>query len=190
MELPVSESLIAEKVYLDGELISGIKHEYVAGQVYAMSGGSLNHQTVATNFLCQAGNQLVGKPCRPTNSDFKVRVKLGEDCAFYYPDATIICTPLAGDAQFTDDPTVILEVISPSTRRIDEVQKFRDYITIPSLQVYLLAESDLARVTVFRRVGESFVREVIGGIDAVLDLSEVSLSIPFAELYRDVELKG
>ena len=85
---------------------------------------------------------------------------------------------------------MILEVISPSTCRIDEVQKFRDYITIPSLEVYLLAESDLARVTIFRRDGESFVREVVGGIDAMLDLPEVGLSIPFAELYRDVELKG
>ena len=190
MELEISETLIAEKEYLDGELVSGIKHEYIAGHVYAMSGGSLNHQTVATNFTGLCRDLLLGKSCRPTNSDFKVRIQLIGGTAFYYPDAMVICSPMSGDAQFTDAPTVILEVISPSTRRIDEVQKFRDYITIPSLQVYLLAECDQARITVFRREGEGFSREVVSGINAVLELPEVGLTIPFEELFRDVELKN
>ncbi|MEO8615191.1 MAG: Uma2 family endonuclease [Luteolibacter sp.] len=187
MALAVVKNCISREDYLQGELDSEIRHEYVAGNVYAMSGGTLNHQRIAGNFMRLAGNQLAGKPCFPTGSDFKLQVPLGGgDEAYYYPDAMIICVPVAGDALFTDSPSVILEVLSPATRRNDEVQKLRDYLTIPTLQTYLLAETDAPFVTLYRRTGAEFQRETLSGSDAILDLPETGLSIPFAELYRDV----
>ena len=134
-----------------------------------------------------AGNQLAGKPYFPTGSDFKLQVPLGAgDEAFYYPDAMIICLPVPGDALFTESPSVILEVLSPATRRNDEVQKLRDDLTIPTLQTYLLAETDTPFVTLYGRKGAEFRREIISGPDAILDLPGTGLSISFAELYRDV----
>lgn len=174
--------------YLQSEATSDVKHEYIAGRVYAMSGGTVNHHTVSMNFARHAGNQLHGKTCRTFNSDLKIRIPLGKETAFYYPDASIICTPLGGNDHFTDSPTVILEVLNPSTRRIDEVQKFRDYLTIPSLQVYLLAEADLQKVTVYRRKGEILHRETIAGPYGVLDLPEVEVSILLGDLYAEVQL--
>jgi Uma2 family endonuclease len=163
----VRQNPISRDEYLQGELASKIRHEYVAGNVYAMSGGTLNHQRIAGNFMRLAGNQLAGKPCFPTGSDFKLRVPLGEgEEAFYYPDGMIICIPVPGDALFTDSPSVILEVLSPNTRRTDEVQKFRDYVTIPTLETYILAETDSPLLTLHRRDGESFRRESISGLDA------------------------
>lgn len=187
MSLAAEEIFISIDDYIGGEEISGQRHEYIAGRVYAMSGGTMNHQKVGGNFYRNAANTLEGKSCSPITSDFKVRISLGEDFAFYYPDGAIVCSPISGSAHFTDEPTVILEVLSPSTRRNDEVQKFRDYITIPSLQVYILAEPDEQKVTIFRRNGDSFVRETLAGADSTLNLPEVGISIPFYELYRDVD---
>lgn len=187
MELAVEGSHLSVHDYLEGEEISEIKHEYIAGRVYAMSGGTMAHQRIARNFLRHAGNQLSGKSCEPTGSDFKVHIDLGTEEAFYYPDAMIICEPIPDAAHFTDSPTVILEVLSPSTRRNDEVQKFRDYITIPSLKVYLLAEADSQKVTIHRRRGEIFQRETIAGPYGVLELPEVEVSIRLADLYAEVQ---
>ena len=187
MALAIAHDRISRDDYLEGELGSEVRHEYVAGNVYAMSGGTLNHQRVAGNFLRLAGNQLNGKPCFPTGSDFKLQVALGRgEEAFYYPDGMIICVPLPGDALFTDSPSVILEVLSPATRRNDEVQKYRDYLTIPTLSTYILAEADEPFLTLHRREGAGFRREILSGPDAILDLPEAGISISLAELYRDV----
>jgi Uma2 family endonuclease len=187
MALAIGDHRISREEYLQGELASEIRHEYVAGNVYAMSGGTLNHQLIAGNFLRMAGNQLAGKPCFPTGSDFKLHVPLGGgEEAFYYPDGMIICVPVPGDALFTDSPSVILEVLSPNTRRIDEIQKFRDYITIPSLQTYILAETESPFLTLHRRDGAGFRREILTGPDAILELPEAGIAMSLAELYRDV----
>jgi Uma2 family endonuclease len=187
MALAIARDRISRDQYLQGELGSEIRHEYVAGNVYAMSGGTLNHQRIAGNFMRLAGNQLAGKPCFPTGSDFKLRVPLGQgEEAFYYPDGMIICVPVPGDALFTDSPKVILEVLSPNTRRNDEVQKFRDYLTIPSLETYILAETDSPFLALHRRNGTGFRRETLSGLDAILDLQEAGISIHLADLYRDV----
>lgn len=187
MALAIARDRISRDEYLQGELGSEIRHEYVAGNVYAMSGGTLNHQRVAGNFLRLSGNQLAGKPCFPTGSDFKLRVPLGQgEEAFYYPDGMIICVPLPGEALFTDSPSVILEVLSPHTRRNDETQKFRDYLTVPTLETYILAEADEPFLTLHRRDGTGFRRETLSGRDAILDLPEAGISIPLADLYQDV----
>lgn len=186
--MAISDKRITRDEYLQGELCSEIRHEFVAGNVYAMSGGTMGHQRVAQNFLRLAGNELTGKSCFPTGSAFEVRVTLesGED-AFYYPDGMIICETIPNDALFTDSPTVVLEVLSPSTRRIDETQKLRDYLTIPSLQTYVMAEQDAPFLTIYRRDTNGFRREVIGGLEAMLSLPEVGLRIPLAEIYRDIK---
>jgi Uma2 family endonuclease len=178
---------ISEEDYLQGELATEIRHEYVAGNVYAMSGGTLNHQRVAGNFFYLIRSQLAGKPCFPTGSGFKLRVALGGgEQSFYYPDGMIICVPVPSDALFTDSPSVILEVLSPTTRRNDEVQKFRDYLSIPNLSTYILAETESSFLTLHRRDGTGFRREVLSGPDATLDLPEVGVSLALADLYRDV----
>lgn len=188
MERAIADNRITREDYLQGELASEIRHEYVAGNVYAMSGGTLNHQRIARNFLRLAGNQLAGKPYFPPGSDFKLHIPIGGgEEAFYYPDGMIICVPVPGNALFTDSPSVILEVLSPSTRRNDEVQKFRDYLTIPTLGTYILAETESQLLTLHRRDGTSFRRQILSVPDAILELPEVGISISLAELYRDVD---
>ena len=185
MSVALANKTSSRDEYLQEELGSEMRHEYIAGRVYAMSDGTLNHQRIAGNFLYYAGNQLVGNSSFAIGCGFKLQIDLGSgDEAFYYPDGMIICQPVAGDALFTNSPSVILEVLSPSTRRNDEVQKFRDYLTIPTLQTYILAETDAPYLTIYRRTESGFQKETLSGLDAVLHLPEAGISIPLSELYE------
>jgi Uma2 family endonuclease len=180
--------LLSSDDYLEGERTSMTRHEFVAGRVYAMAGGTVNHETVAGNFRTEAGYGLKGKKCRPMGSDLLLKVPLGEfGEAFYYPDGMIVCRAMGGQDRFTQFPVVILEVLSDSTRRTDELRKLRDYFTLPSLKVYLLAEPDEPLIRVYRRAGDRFELSLLVGEEKILKLPEVGLEIPLREIYRDVE---
>src|SRR5688572_6932440 len=96
--------LISVEEYLAGELVSRVKHEYRGGFVYAMAGGRSQHNEIATNITVAVGGRLRGKPCRPYNSDMKVRVPPPPTERYYYPDASIVCRPVEPDANFLEDP--------------------------------------------------------------------------------------
>jgi Uma2 family endonuclease len=172
--------------YLAGELVSPIKHEYLGGVVYAMAGARNQHNRIASNTLVAFGTRLRGKPCQPWNSDTKVRVRLPTHVRFYYPDASVVCRPNPPIDSFQDDPAVIVEVLSRKTRRIDEGEKKDAYLTMPSLSLYLLVESEVAAVVAYRRTEAGFVREVYEGLDAVVLLPEVDAELPLAEIYDGV----
>lgn len=179
--------LISEEDYLRGELVSQIKHEYLDGRVYAMSGWTANHSGVATNFLRSVGNGLAGSGCRTFTGDLSVRIEQNANVTYYYPDASVVCVPVDGTSPFTEDPAVILEVLSPSTRRIDETSKLQGYMSLASLQVCLLAESDQPLVTVYRRKVDHFAVEVYEGRDLEIPLPEIEMELSLAELYENVE---
>lgn len=179
-------NLIAVEDYLDGELVSPIKHEYLGGVVYAMAGARNAHNLIATNTLVALGVRLRGRRCRPFNSDTKVRVRLPTHVRFYYPDVQVICRPNPLSDSFQDEPAVIFEVLSRRTRRIDEGEKKDAYLTIPSLAAYVLVEQETPAVVVFRRTEHGFVREIHEGLDAIVPLREVEIDLPLAEIYEAV----
>src|SRR5438132_2278002 len=115
--------LLSAEDYLAGELTSPIKHEYLGGVVYAMAGARNAHNLIATNIIGALCARLRGRPCRPFNSDTKVRVRLTTQVRFYYPDASVVCRANPQTDSFQDDPAVLFEVLSHSTRRIDEGEK-------------------------------------------------------------------
>jgi Uma2 family endonuclease len=173
--------------YLAGELISPVKHEYVGGVVYAMAGARNSHNLIASNILGTLHGKLRGRPCRPFNSDTKIRIRLPAQVRFYYPDASVICRPNPQTDSFQDEPAVIIEVVSRKTRRLDEGEKKDAYLTIPSLAVYLLVEQETPAVVAFRRTEQGFVREAYEGLPAVVPLSEIEAELPLAEIYEAVE---
>src|SRR5205823_2894801 len=116
MNTAVKLNLISVQDYLDGELSSPIKHEYLGGVVYAMAGARNVHNLIASNALIALGNRLRGRGCRPYNSDTKVRVRLPTQVRFYYPDVSVICRPNPQNDSFQDEPAVLIEVISRRTR--------------------------------------------------------------------------
>jgi Uma2 family endonuclease len=179
--------LVSIDDYLAGELVSEVKHEYLGGVVYAMAGAKNVHNDVAGSFFGALYSRLRGRPCRPFNSDTKVRVRMTSHTRFYYPDGMVVCDSNHPDESYQDQPTVIAEVLSDSTRRIDGGEKRDAYLTIPSLRVYLLIDIDRPRVTVYRRQEQGFDTELYEGLDAVIPLSEVETELPLAELYERVE---
>ena len=110
---------------------------------------------------------------------------------FYYPDALVVCHPNPDDDHFQDHPVVIVEVLSESTRRTDLGEKRAAYLTIPSLKVLLLVETDEPRVTLHRRKADGgFHIEHHLGLEAVVPLPEISATLPLAELYERVAFGG
>ena len=180
--------LVTPEDYLEGELISPVKHEYLAGVVYAMAGARNVHNDIALNILAALHTRLRGQPCRPYNSDTKVRLRLPNELRFYYPDAQVTCHPNPPDDSFQDNPAVVIEVISESTRRADEGEKRAGYLALPSVEVYLLVESGRAGVIAYRRTATGFVREVFAGLAAVIPLGGIGTELPLAEIYERVTL--
>lgn len=182
----VRDFLISPKDYLDGELRSDVKHEYLGGVVHAMAGAKNLHNAIAGNILGLLHARLRGKPCRPYNSDTKVRLRFPAGLRFYYPDAQVTCHPNPPGDTWQDQPVVVVEVISESTRRTDEGEKLDAYCALPSLEVYLLVESERALVIGYRRGGTGFVREVFSGFGAIIPLACIGAELPLAEIYEQV----
>lgn len=164
---------------LDGEQHSEIRHEYIAGQVYAMTGASRHHNLVAVALCTALYNHLRGGPYRVHMSDFKVRV----DDIFYYPDVLASFTA-SGHDYYETAPMLIVEVLSPTTEARDRMEKRLAYQRLPSLKEYVLAAQDAMRIEVYRRTEEGWEVEQFNEHDE-LHLESLELVVPMVEIYRD-----
>lgn len=188
MTAPKQATSLTIAEYLAGEELSDVKHEYLGGTVHAMAGASNQHNAIAVNALGFLLAKLRGKSCRPFNSDTKVRIEHPDHTRFYYPDALVVCHSNPSTDHFQDQPVVIIEVLSDSTRRTDLGEKRDAYLTIPSLKALIFAESEAPAVILHRRKSEGgFAVEAHSGLDAVIPLPEIDASLPLAELYDQVE---
>jgi len=179
---------ISPSAYLESESKSPIKREYVGGAVYAMAGGRNIHNIIAGNVFGFLHGKLRGKKCRPFNSDTKVRVRFPTHVRFYYPDVQVVCLPNPVEDSFQDQPQVIVEVLSESTRRTDEEEKREAYLTIPTLETYLLVDSANKEVLAYQRGASAFDRTIYTGDEGVIPLPGLGLELPLAEIYEGVQL--
>jgi Uma2 family endonuclease len=174
--------------YLAGEEVSDVKHEYLGGVVHAMAGGSNRHNAVSLNCLVSLALSLQAKPCQPFNSDTKVRIRYRDHTRFYYPDAMVVCRPNPEADHFQDEPVVIIEVLSDSTRRADLVEKRDAYLTLPSLKVLVYVEPDRPELLVYRATAEGgFATERHGGLEGAVPLPEIDTELPLAAVYARVD---
>ena len=189
MNLTGSEKMRSVSVtdYLAGEAVARRKHEYIDGQIYAMVGGRYAHNLIASNVLIELGLLLKGTPCRALNSDSKVRIRTAASVSFYYPDASVVCGENIRTDEFQDAPGIVVEVLSQSTRRIDEGEKLQAYMKLPSLQVCILLEQDFPTAIVHRRIDSVFQQEILQGLDAVIDLPTINVHLPLAAIYAEVK---
>ena len=172
---------ISEEAYLQNELVSEIKHEYIDGAVYAMAGASKNHQRITGNILGELWTHLKNKPCEPFSSDIKVKV----GSKFFYPDVMVVCKDDSDSAYYTKNPVIIVEVLSKSTRRMDKTAKKFAYQTLSTLQEYVLVEQDFVDVEVCRR-SEGWVSQHYFMGDNVT-FESVGLTLSVADIYERVE---
>jgi Uma2 family endonuclease len=185
MATPQRSALLSVEDYLAGEQQSEIKHEYVAGHVYAMVGTSTAHNLIAGNLYAALHAHLKGKPCRVFMADLKVHVAAAD--AFYYPDIVVSChAPDRQPANYVlTQPLLIVEVLSPSTERIDRGEKLHNYRTLESLREYVLVSQDSHEMEIHRRGGTGWVRGRFAGDDRFM-LETVGLELPVAALYVEV----
>jgi Uma2 family endonuclease len=186
MNVAANLPLLSVEQYLREEAASSVRHEYLGGYVYAMAGGKNVHNLIATNLLGLLHAQLRGKPCAAYNSDTKLRIRTASHTRFYYPDAMVVCAPNPPEDPYQDQPAVIAEVLSPDTRRTDEGEKREAYLTIPTLEAYLLIEADAPIVHVYRRGDAGFTLETRAGLGAAVELPGVGATLPLADLYERV----
>ena len=184
-ELTASHHVTVED-YLASEALAFEKHEYVAGNVYVLTERTNAHAAVSSNLIGCIGLQLRGRPYRPFSSDAKVRICLADGTRFYYPDAQVVCRSNPSGDHFQDEPVIVFEVVSESTRRIDEQEKRAAYLAIPTLNAYVLIEQDRPAATVWRRTGQGFVREDYAGLEAVLAFGEIDARLTLGELHEGV----
>lgn len=177
--------------YLDLERASDIKHEYYGGEIFAMSGASREHNLVAGNIHTEFNVALRGGPCEVYPSDMRVLIEATG--LFTYPDVVVAYDgPRFGD-QHVDtllNPTLVVEVLSPSTERYDRVTKAGMYRSIPSLRAYLFAAQDRPRLELYTRAadGASWLLTVAEGIDAALHVPTVGVDLALANVYTKVVL--
>ncbi len=147
MSQALQHEYVSEKDYLEGELRSDIKHEYIDGIAYAMSGAKVNHNRISGNIFGEFRAHLKGNTCEAFTSDMKVKVAGN----YYYPDVIVDCSANDGDSAFTETPVLIVEVLSKSTRQLDKTHKMTAYLNIPALQEYIMIEQDIVEIEVVRK---------------------------------------
>ena len=163
------------------------KFEFDGFQPLAMVGVRAAHSTIQRNTITALANRLRGKTCQPHGSDLKIAVANG---SIRYPDAFVVCTPVAPDATIVHDPVVVFEILSESSATTDLVVKNSEYRATPSIQHYVVLEQTRAVVVVFSRAGGEWVAERLAGADAIVRLPEIGIDTPITELYLDVTLTG
>ena len=178
-------TLVTVEEYLEGERKSEVRHEYVAGDVYDMAGASRTHNRIAGKIHTALQNAFRGKRCEAFITDMKVRVRTRGEILFYYPDVFVSCDPRDTDDYFSDYPSIIFEVLSPDTKRLDQREKRWAYQTLESLQTYVLVEQFTMELNVWQRVGDSWETRTLAGKDAVLVIAEPAIALPLAEIYAD-----
>ncbi|HXH71037.1 MAG TPA: Uma2 family endonuclease [Pyrinomonadaceae bacterium] len=149
MGIPKLKPKISAVDYLEGEKVSQIKHEYIDGEVYAMAGTSKRHNEIIANINDKLRIHLRGKNCRSFFADIKVFIQRLN--RYYYPDLIVVCGEDNESDYYTRKPTLIIEILSPSTALTDRREKMFAYKEIESLQEYIMIEQDKMFAEIYRK---------------------------------------
>ena len=183
-----SKQKISIQDYLEMENAATEKHEYYRGEIFVMSGTKVPHNLISSKFFYALGKRLEGKPCQPFGSDMRIHIEA--NTLFTYPDISVVC----GDIQTLNNdnwnvlnPTVIIEILSPSTKNYDRGEKFKLYRDIPTLKGYILVDSESIHVEVFH-INENNHWELkeYKSIEDTFEIEAINVNITVAEIYQAV----
>ena len=185
-----NKSKLTVEEYLRFEKESPEKHEYFKGEIFGMAGASERHNVIFSNLFGELAFRLKGKPCKPYGSE--LRIHIPENTLFTYPDISIICGDIVlsrMDADTAILPTVLIEILSPSTKDYDRGGKFRLYRDIPSLKEYILIDSESISIEIFRINGQgNWELEEHRSIENTLAIRTLEISFPLKEIYDGTKL--
>ncbi|MBK8866365.1 MAG: Uma2 family endonuclease [Betaproteobacteria bacterium] len=171
--------------FLAWDATQTIKHEFVRGEVFAMAGAHEAHVRLALNFSVTLLPHLKGSPCRTLATDMKLRVEAAD--AFYYPDVMVTCSAAdAADPLVKREPTLVVEVLSPTTAAYDRGEKFAAYRLLPTLQEYLLVDPAARRCDLYRRGADGLWVLHPGAPEQGVHFASVGLELAGARLWDEV----
>jgi Uma2 family endonuclease len=187
MALPKELMKLSVEEYLAREEVSEIRHEYVAGYVFAMAGATESHNVIALNIATILRPHLRRSGCRVFMVDMKLRVEAVD--AFYYPDVMVTCEAFAAKSVFKSKPILLVEVLSPGTALTDRREKLSAYFKLKSLVEYVLISQDEKQVEVYRRDKRGKVQMLVLGADNEVrfeSLPNGALTLTMDDIYEDV----
>jgi len=189
MSSAVAQTYPTPEEYLAFERKATTKHEYLNGQIVAMSGASFAHNFITVNIATHLNIQLMDGECRVATSD--MRVKVTEIDSYFYPDVVVVCgEPVPEDNVFDTllNPTVIVEVLSPSTETYDRGEKFEHYQQIASLKDYILISQDKVHIEHYCRQETGWLQTEFAELEDVLSLRSIDCELRLQDIYRRVEV--
>jgi Uma2 family endonuclease len=189
MGLAKLKTKISLEDYLDGEEFSQIKREYINGEVYAMAGASERHHRISLNLTKRLDDHLENSPCQVFMAEMKLKA---DTKTFYYPDVFVACDRNPESAFYREEPILIVEVVSPSTRQTDRREKLRIYQQIPTVREYIIIEQDKMHLEIHRRQSDGhwityFYNE--SDLDERIEFQSVDLALSLEEIYRRVRFE-
>ena len=182
MNTAIKQNILTQQDYLAGELRSDVRHEYIDGEVYAMAGSHKDHNRIAGEVFRILANHLQDNPCEPYASDMKVKV----DKSFFYPDVMVDCSGKEED-YYTEFPTIIVEVLSKSTRQHDKTFKRQAYFQIPSLQEYILIEQDFVEIERWYKTQDNHWEQSVHYLGDDITFASLNLTVTVEDIYRRVK---
>jgi Uma2 family endonuclease len=178
-------SVLSVEEYLALERTSPVKHEYLAGQLFAMVGVSRRHSLITLAIASGLRSRLAGGPCEVHTQDFKLRLEIDRADAFYYPDVMVACGGEGIEDYYLRNPRLIVEVLSPTTEAIDRREKALGYRRITTLKEYVMVAQDRCEVT-FQRRSDGFRPAILSERSAVAEFRSVGVSLALEDIYSGV----
>jgi Uma2 family endonuclease len=170
--------------YFEVEEKSWILHEYVGGEIFAMADPSQAHEITAINLVGSLYVHLQDRPCRIYTAQRRLQFKCFGDDFVYRPDIRVACGETRNaKGDYVDEPCLVIEVLSPSSARIDKREKLISYREIPSIEEYVLAAQKPAHVVIHRR-SEQWKPQILDSLEDVLELRSIGLAIPVGRIYK------
>jgi len=186
MNIAIRKRRMTREQFFDWAQTQDIRYEFDGFWPVAMTGGTLNHNTTILNLHAALRARLKGSGCTPFGPDAGVATA-GD--AVRYPDAVVTCTKSPGTSHLVDNPIVVFEVLSPTSGRTDRILKLREYRAVPSIRRYVILEHASIGLTVFARsTGDEDWRATALTADDTLQIPEIGIEVPVAELYENVDL--
>jgi Uma2 family endonuclease len=190
MGLPQAIARATPEEYLRRERDAQEKHQYYLGEIFAMAGGTAHHSLIIANLIREIGNRTKGGPCRVYDSNLRIRTP--RTVLYTYPDISVVCGELEYDHLDTQqetvtNPTLIIEVVSPSTEAWDRGRKFENYIQIESLRQYLLVSTYNPRVESYlRQADNTWLFSSTFGLSEIIQLRSIKIDLPLSEIFAGV----
>ena len=190
MAAEVAERVWSAEEFLEWESAQPYKHELIDNRVYEMTGASRSHNLIAGNLVTALNIGLRGKDCEVYPADMRVLVRPGS--SYTYPDVVVVC----GKPKFRsgikpdtlENPTLIFEILSPTTELIDRNRKLDQYLELKSVQGYYLVSQQVPRVESYTRLGEDWLYATTSGLETSLVIAALDFEIPLSEMYRQAQL--